>query len=343
MTFSSHQFLFMALLLHSINGFGAPKSVSSTNSLSDPSLSTSTSFSEADMNIEPTPSFAVSQLLPAYKIGLKKGMFELQSGLGHSDASKETTNGQSANIKTTPQTDFIPFQVAYGLTNNTSISISGKVIRKQEKVTNSNYEGYSEPQFSLSHAFRNDNTAVLISGSYSPSLGPQTNSSIGATRTEGNTLAGGASGELLGGYFMRLDPIILGGEAAYLYKDSRIVNRDTIAIFTGQSTGTTQTRIEGGHEKTLRGIVELAAPFRAGFTFGRIWVEQEEEIPLYQLTHTINNSYYRNFMSAYARIQINPKLSLLPTLSYTESPDTSGITSSTDQEVSTQVSLRYRF
>jgi hypothetical protein len=141
---------------------------------------------------------------------------------------------------------------------------------------------------------------------------------------------------------MRLDRVILGAEATFLFKDTRVVNQDTIALFTGQKAGEVQTTIEGGHEKTFRGIIELAFATRVGLLAGRTWVEQEEEMPAYSL-HTIHESYYRDFIGAYARFQINPRLSLLPSLFYSNAPDTSSLTSKRDQEMATQFSLRYRF
>ena len=305
-----------------------PEAVSSLNNIDD---------------FQPLTNFAVAQLIPAYKIALKKGMFEAFAGIGHIDGSKETNRGQSVYIKTSPQTDFFPVQFAYGLTDNTNISFSGKAMRTLDKVANSSYEGTSEPQFAISHTIKTNNSAININGSYSAANGPKTNNSYGITRTEGNTLTGGASGELTGGYFTRLDPVILGGEVAYLYKDSRIINRESSDIFTHKSLGINQIRIEGGNEKTLRGIIELAFPFRIGMTFGRTWVEQEEELILYQSTSTLHDSFYRNFVSGYARFQVNPRLSILPSIAYSVAPDTSYQTSKNDQEMSSQINLRYRF
>jgi hypothetical protein len=296
--------------------------------------------------LEPLPDFAyytVAQLVPAYKVALKKGMFEIMGGLGHIEESKEADRGQPIYIKKTPQTDFFPVQLAYGIGDNTSITFSGKALKQQDKVSNQNYEGTSEPQFTIAHTFRTYDSAIVLSGSYSPDVGPKSSISGGATRTEGNTLSGGASGEGLGGYYLRLGPTILGGEAAYLYRDTRIENHETKNAFTGQTVAQIQTRIEGGNEKTLRGIVELALPIRIGVIFGRTWIEQEEEMPLYEITHNIRNSYFRNFMTGYGRIQINPRLSLLPTLTFTDAPDTSGLTTKSDQEFTTQLGLRYRF
>lgn len=338
MTFLRQSLFITSLVTHSLLSFAqlTPSTTSTTEI--DPTLLTD------DIEVpQLLPSYTVAQLIPAFKIALKRGMFEVAGGMGHTDGTKETNRGQGAYVKKTPQTDYFPVQVAYGLGDNTSISLSGKVLRQQEKVTNTSLEGTSEPQFTLSHTFRNFNSAIHLSGTYTADVGPRTLAYNAATRTEGNTLSGGASGELTGGYFIRLDPVIIGGEASYLYKDTRIENSETIALFTGQATGQSQKRIEGGHEKTLRGVVELALPFRVGMTFGRVWVEQEEELLAYQMTPIINNSHYRNFFGGYARIQVTPRLSILPGLNYSETPDTSDLTSNHDQELSTQVNLRFRF
>ncbi len=338
MTFLRHSLLTTILVTHSLLNFAKAAPSTSSSIEVDPSL-------VADDVETPLllPTFTVAQLLPAYKVALKRGMFEVGGGMGHTDGTKETNRGQATYIKKSPQTDYFPVQVAYGIGDNTSISFTGKAIRQQEKVSKTSLEGTSEPQFTISHTFRNLNSAIHISGTYAADIGPRTLSYDAATRTEGNTLAGGASGELTGGYFLRLGPVILGGEASYLYKETRIENSETIALFTRQATGQTQKRIEGGHEKTLRGTVELALPFRFGMTFGRVWVEQEEELLAYQMTPIINNSHYRNFFGGYGRIQVNPKLSILPGLTYSETPDTSDLTSKRDQELSTQVNLRFRF
>lgn len=313
--------------------------VENTSSIeADPALTTD--MDDATIYV---PSFTVAQLIPAYKVALKRGMFEVMGGMGHSDGSKENNRGQGENIKKTPQSDYFPMQLAYGLGDNTSLAVSAKVLRQIEKVSNTSLEGYTEPQFSLNHTIRTTNSAILLSGTYSPDLGPRSLTHDAATRTEGNTLNGGAWGELSGGYFTRIDPVIIGGEASYLYKDTRVENSETRALFTGQATGQTQKRIEGGNEKTLRAIVEVAMPLRLGFTFGRTWVEQEEELLTYQMTPLINNSYYRNFISAYGRIQVNPRISILPNISYSEMPDTSNVTSNRDEDLSTQVTLRIRF
>jgi hypothetical protein len=340
MVFRKNWLTLTILLTHSLSGFAAMSADPFSPDELEPKLNQST----ADVFLpSPEPVFTTAQLIPAYKIGLKRRMFEILGGVGHIDGSVETDRGQSTYIKKTPQTDYIPVQLAYGLTDNTSISFSGRALRTQEKVANTNIEGTAEPQFSVAHTFRNENQAVLVSGTYSPDVGPQTNTSNAATRTEGNALAGGSSGQLDVGYYNRIDPVLIGGEISYLYKNTRIINRQTLALFTGLPTGQTQTRLEGGHEKTLRGVIEYAGPVRLGVTFGRTWVEQEEEQIMYQLTTNIHDSYFRNFMGAYGRFQVNPRLSVLPSVLYSEAPDTSSLTSNSNTDLTTQVNLRFRF
>lgn len=341
MTHTTHwrsSVIITAIVTHTLVGFAQSKGSSISSSRAETRLS-----EEVGELIEERPNYTLAQIMPAYKIALKKGMFEVNSGLGHSDRSEEINRGQPNYIKKTPRADFIPVQLGYGLTNNTNFWISSKIVRLQDKVTKTNLEGTMEPQFSLSHSFRNDNSSITITGTYTADVGPSTLNSRAASRKEGNTLEGGASGELMASYFARLSPVIVGAEVSYLYRDSRLRNEETVALFTGQTTGQTQTRIEGGDEKTLRGVVELAAPFRIGATFGRTWVEEEEHIITYQPTTILYGSYYRNFMSAYSRIQINPKLSVLPSVAYTEAPDTTSMTGQQNQEISTQLNLRYRF
>lgn len=291
----------------------------------------------------PPPNYSVAQILPAYKIALKKKMFEASGGLGHIDESQQSSFGQAQNVKRNPQTDFIPFQVAYGFTDNFNISIAGKAIKKNERVTNSSFEGTSEPQFSASYAFRNSYSAFLLSVTYSADIGAKEITDKGNSRKEGNTLNGGASGELNAGYFARLGPTILGGEISYLYKDTRIVNSDIIALYTATPTAQSQFRQEGGAEKSLRAIAELAMAFRLGVFVGRTWVEPEEYIVANQLAPVTFNSYYKDVVGAYGRIQVHPRLSVLPILSVTEAPDTSGQSDHSDHEVLTQVNLRFRF
>lgn len=292
---------------------------------------------------QPPPNYTTAQIIPGYKIALKKGMFEVMSGLGHIDESQESSRGQAQNVKQSPQTDFIPFQVAYGFTDNFNISIAGKAMKQNERVTNASYEGTSEPQFSASYAFRNSYSALLISGTYTANIGAKEIRYKGISRTEGNTLNGGASSEVNTGYFARLGPTVLGGEISYLYKDSRIVNSDEIELYTATPTAQQQYRQEGGAEKTIRAIAELALSFRLGLFAGRTWVEPEERIISNQLSSVTFNSYYKDFIGAYGRIQVHPRLSVLPLLSVTEAPDTSGQTSHSNHEVLTQVNLRFRF
>lgn len=292
---------------------------------------------------EPPPNYSVAQILPAYKIALKKKMFEVSGGLGHIDESQQSSLGQAQNVKQNPQTDFIPFQVAYGFTDNFNIAIAGKAIKKTERVTNSSFEGTSEPQFSASYAFRNSYSAFLLTGTYTADIGAKEITDKGLSRLEGNSLNGGASGEINAGYFARLGPTILGGEISYLYKDTRIVNSETIILYTATPTAKTQYRYEGGAEKSLRAVAELAMAFRLGIFAGRTWVEPEERRVANQLAPVTVNSYYKDFIGAYGRIQVHPRLSVLPILSVTEAPDTSGQTDHSDHEVLTQVNLRFRF
>ncbi|MEY4617061.1 MAG: hypothetical protein RJB66_2021 [Pseudomonadota bacterium] len=338
MTFWRNSLLLTTIFAQASLAFAQPKTAYTSKSSVDSSL-----FSDQTDFTEPRPSYTLAQILPAYKVALKKGMFEVMGGLGHTDGSEEINRGQPNYIKKSPQGDFVPVQLAYGLSDNTSLYFSGKAIRQTERATNTNLEGTSEPQFSISHSIRNENSTLNLIGTYTADVGAATLTSRAASRKEGNTLQGGASGEGLAGYFVRLSPIIIGGEVSYLYKDSRIKNEETIALFTGQTTGQTQTRLEGGNEKTLRAIVELAMPIRLGATAGRTWVEPEELITMYQPTTILYNSYYRNFFSGYARFQVNPKLAILPSVSYTEAPDTTGITGKQNQEIATQVGIRYRF
>lgn len=338
MTLWRNSFLVTTIITQALLSPAQTKSGSVYSTGLDTSLTT-----DASEIVEAPPSYTLAQLLPAYKVALKKGMFEVMGGLGHTERSEEINRGQPNYIKKTPQSDFIPVQLAYGLGDNTSLSFSGRTIRQFEKVTNTNLEGTSEPQFSISHSFRNANSVINITGTYTADVGASSLTKRAASRNEGNTLEGGASGELLAGYFMRFSPIIVGGEVSYLYRDSRIKNEETIALFTGQTAAQTQTRIEGGNEKTLRGIIEVALPIRVGATFGRTWVEQEEHIIMYQPTTIRYESNYRNFLTGYGRFQINPKLSLLPSVAYTEAPDTSTLTGKQNQEISTQLNLRYRF
>lgn len=303
----------------------------------------STEIPAEEPSIEPTANYTLAQILPAYKVALKKGMFEIMGGLGHVDGSETANQGQSNNIKKSPQSDYVPLQFGYGLTDNTNIWISGRTIRRTEKTTGLSLEGTSEPEFSISHSIRNANSSFTLTGTYNADIGPRTVISRAATRKEGNTLEGGASGLVSAGYFARYDFILLGSEVSYLYRDSRIENQETQALFTGQATGQVQVRKEGGHEKTLRGIVELALPIRIGGTIGRTWIEEEEYLTLYQPTTIIYNSYYRNFITGYGRFQINPKFAILPSIGYSEAPDTSGISGGSTQDLSTQVNFRYRF
>ncbi len=299
------------------------------------------------VQIEPeenaAPSYNVASIVPAYKIALKKKMFEVSGGLGHIDENQPVNNGQSQNVKKNPQTDFFPFQVAYAFTDNFNISVAGKIMRTTEKVGNTSFEGTSEPQFSASYAFRNAYSVFLLTGVYTADIGPREILRKGLSREEGNTLKGGASGEVIAGYFARVGPMILGGEASYLYKDTRIVNESDIPLFTGESTAPKQIRYEGGAEKSLRAVAELATSFRLGVFFGRTWIEAEELIISNQLGNMLGNSYYKNFFGAYGRIQIHPRLSVLPLLSVTEAPDTSGFSNYSNHEVLTQVNLRFRF
>lgn len=338
MTFWRHSLLITSLVAQTGLALAQSKTSYTSSSKIDSSI-----LSEQPEEVEVQPSYTLAQILPAYKVALKKGMFEVMSGLGHTDASEEINRGQPNYIKKSPQGDFVPVQLAYGLGDNTSLYFSGKAIRQIEKVSNTNLEGTSEPQFSISHSIRNTNSTLNLVGTYTADIGAQTLTSRAASRKEGNTLQGGASGEALAGYFLRLSPVIIGGEVSYLYKDSRIRNEETIALFSGQTTGQTQTRIEGGNEKTVRGIVELAMPVRLGATVGRTWVEQEEYITMYQPTTILYNSYYRNFFTGYARFQLNPRLAILPSVAYTEAPDTSEITGKQNQEIATQIGIRYRF
>ena len=301
----------------------------------------------AILNEEPSipqfiPPMSTAQLLPGYKVALKKGMFEILGGIGHIDSSKETDSGKPSYIKSNPQTDMFPIQFAYGITDTFNIAISTKIQRIEDKVRRSNNEGYSEPQISASYTFKNERSAILLSGTYTPDMGPKTSVANGISRIEGNTFSGGASGEFLGGGFFRLDPIILGGEASYLYRETRILNRETMVLYTGQSNAK-QFRFDGGNEKTIRGIIELAMSFRLGMTFGKTWIEEEQEMGVYDLTPIIHDSYFKTFLSAYGRFQINPRLSLIPSIQYNETPDTTSLTNGNNQDLSTQVNLRYRF
>ena len=298
---------------------------------------------ELDQLDEPVPNYTVAQIVPAYKIAIKKGMFEVAGGLGHVDQSKQATRGQAQNVKQNPQTDYLPFQMAYAFSDNFYIAVAGRAIRTTDRVANTSLEGTSEPQFSASYAFRNSYSVLLLTGTYNADIGPKTEIYKGASRMEGNTLTGGASGELQGGYYARLGPAILGGEISYLYKDSRIVNTRDIAPYTAYETAPTQDRLEGGAEKSLRAVAELATSFRLGVYYGRTWIEQEDYIRSNQFAPFTNNSYFKDTVGAYGRIQVHPRLSVLPLISVSEAPDTSGQSNQSTHEIQTQISLRFRF
>lgn len=301
----------------------------------------STSTTQLDELYEPAPTYTSAQIIPAYKIGLKKGMFEFSSGLGHSDISKDALNGQSNYIKTRPQTDYVPMQMAYAFTDNLYLSIASKAIQERDRETRSNFEGMKEPQFTGSYMFRTTNSGFQITGTYTPDMGPQERTANGISRVEGNAYNGGSSTEVQLGYFLRWESLIFGGEASYLYKDTRTINQDTLVL--GQKVNPTQTRVQGGAEKTIRGTLELAAPFRFGGFIGRTWIELEESMVVYQPAPTFINSHYKNFFGGYARFQVLPRFSIVPILSYSEKPDTSGLSSGREQETTTQINLRYRF
>lgn len=307
-------------------------------------ISQSTVSIDGSLKASEIAPFTMAQMIPAYRTGLKKGMFEFQTGVGHIEATKASNRDLGLSIKKEPRTDFIPFQVAYGIGNTTNLSISGKFSMEQDKVSKSNHEGPTEPQITLTQILRNNETAILLSGTYTPDMGAQTNKSMAASRTEGNSLSGGASYEFTGGGFSRLESVIIGGEASYLYRDTRTVNRETIALFSGASTGVVQTKIEGGHEKTLRGIVEvIALPTRFGLVMGRTWVEQEEELQTNSIGFPLYDSYAKDFIGAYARFQLNPKFSILPLVTYKQTAGVGFSQDAQDQELLTQVNLRYRF
>jgi hypothetical protein len=306
-------------------------------------INTNTSSLELDKFDEPTPNYSVAQIVPAYKIALKKGMFEVSGGYGHMDETQQSSFGQAQNIKLNPQTDFFPVQLAYAFTDNFNIGIMARTLRTTDRITNSSFEGYSEPQLTASYAFRNAYSALLLTGIYTADVGPKEMTDKGISRKEGNALKGGSSGELLGGYFARLGPMILGGEISYLYKDSRIVNTKEIVPFTSVDTAPTQTRQEGGAEKSIRAVAELAMSFRLGIFAGRTWVEPEDRIIVNQFAPVTFNSYYKDFFGAYGRIQVHPRLSVIPLISVTEAPDTSGQSSHSNHEVLTQANLRFRF
>lgn len=324
------------MLTHALQGFGQ-----SPSNDSQFSFSPNTSSTKIESFQEPSNNFTSAQILPAYKLGLKKGMFELASGIGHIDGSNGALGGQSNNIKTNPQTDFIPYQISYAFTDNLYFSIGGRSIQERDKETRASFEGAVEPQFNLSYLFRNYNSGLLFSGTYSPDMGPREIQFNGISRVEGNAYSGGASGELLLGYFYRLEYLILGGEGSYLYKDTRTINESTISY--GRTLSPTQTRVEGGAEKMVRGTIELAAPFRVGGFIGRTWIELAERQIMYQPAPIFDNSHYKNFYGAYARFQVASKFSILPIISFNNRPDTSGLTSGSQQDITTQVNLRYRF
>jgi len=302
-----------------------------------------TNTTQLDQYQEPIPNYSIAQIIPAYKIALKKGMYEVSGGYGHIDQAQQSSNGQAQNIKQSPQTDYFPIQVAYAFTDNLNIAILGKAMRVSDRVTNSNFEGYSEPQLSVSYAFRNTYSAILLSGIYTADVGPNEISDKGISRKEGNTLNGGSSGELLGGYFARLGPVILGSEISYLYKDTRVVNTSVIPALASESTAPTQTRKEGGAEKSLRAVAELALSFRLGAFFGRTWVEPEDRMVANQFAPITINSYYKDILGVYGRIQVHPRLSVIPLLSVSDAPDTSGLSDQSNHEVLTQINLRFRF
>ncbi len=318
-------------LSYSLIGYGQSPQIDSNNVVT----------TKIDSSPEISTNYTSAQILPAYKLGLKKGMFEISSGIGHIEGSNGSLNGQANNIKTSPQTDFIPYQIAYALTDNTYFSVSGRSVQERDRETRSSFEGTKEPQINLSYLFRNDNSGLLVSGTYTPDMGPKTVQYNGISRVEGTALSGGSSSELLLGYYYRLEYLILGGEASYLYKDTRTVNESNITL--GITANPTQTRYEGGAEKSIRGIAELASPFRVGGFIGKTWVELTERQVMYQPAPIYDNSFSRTFYGAYARFQVLPKFSILPMISFSNAPDTSGLSNGSQQDLTTQVNLRYRF
>jgi hypothetical protein len=270
-------------------------------------------------------------------------MYEFQVGLGHESQSIVTNRGETLSQGKSPQVEYIPYQVAYGLGASTNIALSGEFTRTSDSILKSNAEGPVEPELAINQYFKSKNAAIHLNAGYRPDLGARTNTFYANSRAEGNNLAGGASYQFSGGVFTRYGMAILGGEASYLFKDERVRNETLVGLYNQQTIKEEKIRLQGGHEKTLRVIAEVAFPIRFGLGLGRTWIEDEEEQRQTDTAYKVYSGYGKNFAQIWGRFQFNRNLSLLPEATYTVSDSVSSITGTKDEFVRGKVSLRYRF
>lgn len=302
-----------------------------------------TSIWDSFKTLDSKEPLTLATMVPANKISLKKGMFEVQLGFAHGSTDIVTDRGTPINRQLFPKNDFIPYQIAYGLGAQTNIAVSGSINQTQETSEQFSLEGPTEPQITINQYFKNDRGALLVSAGYKPDMGPRKQTHYANSRIEGNSLAGGASYNFNGGFYVRHGVALLGGEVDYLFKDTRKMTKITVPLYDPSNPIHSNYVLNGGHEKSIRLLAELTFPIRFGMAVGRTWVDQEELQNITDYTPTLHEGFGKSFVQGWSRFQFNRHLSLIPEMSYSLYDTVATDSGLRDQEFIVKLNVRYRF